>query len=71
MARNKFRENDHVIGAMGSVKNKHGNVTDTGDDFGTPTATVQWNDGSTDVLPENMISGTGMCGRNGSTCRGN
>ena len=68
MAKNKFQEGDHVIVTKGSDKNKHGNVIEARDSFGTPVASVQQMQGGSTTYPEDMLSGTGMCGHNGNRC---
>ncbi|MGH3628449.1 MAG: hypothetical protein ACRDRL_13565 [Sciscionella sp.] len=76
MGLTRVRAGDHVIGSGRSpqtgqnVSGKHGDVTDTRDHFGDQVVEVTWKDGKTDTVTQNNVSGTGLCGRGGKSCRG-
>lgn len=65
MKRSKFRVDDHVINRRG----KHGDVTEIVDSMGTEMPRVQWRGGGQDIVFDQEISGTGMCGNKGNRCR--
>lgn len=70
----RVRAGDHVIGSGRSPKtddqidNKHGDVTDVWDNFGEDIVEVTWCDGSKDLVRQENVSRTELCGRNGREC---
>lgn len=70
----RVRAGDHVIGSGRSPKtgdridNKHGDVTNVRDHFGEEVVEVTWRGGAKDAVRQENVSGTGMCGRDGSKC---